>query len=215
MRWHYSQRMPIGRLVCHGVWESGAFVGCIMYGRGASKELGTQWGLTFTQCCELVRIALAPGRVVPTSRALSVSLRMLHSSSPDLKLVVSFADAAQGHVGKLYQATNWLYCGMTAPAPTYLHKGRWCHLRDVTSGAFGKGGAVANYRDLPKRIAPPKYRYLYPFDAAVRASVKQLPYPKAAAVLESAGAESIGAMHVASSHDRAVQVRPRRSKQPT
>lgn len=211
MRWHYSKRMPIGRLVCHGVWELGAFVGVIMYGRGASKELGTQWGCTSLECCELVRIALAPGRKVPTSRALSVSLRMLRKSSPDLKLVVSFADSAQGHVGKLYQSTNWVYAGLTAPAPTYLYKGRWCHLREIASGAFGKGGAVAGFRDLPKRISPPKHRYLYPLHDSVRARVVPQPYPKAPAVIESAGAESIVAMHEAPSLDRAVQSRPRRS----
>jgi len=206
MRWHYSQRMPVGKLICHGVWEHGSFVGAIIYGRGAARTLGAAWGCDQTQCCELVRIALAPGRTVPTSRALSVSLRMLAKTNPGMQLVVSFADPAQGHVGTLYQATNWLYTGDTAPASQYFYKGRWCHLRDVTSGAFGKGGAVPGYRDMPKRATLPKHRYVFPLTNEVRKRVAALPYPK------SLRAESIEAMRPASSRDRVVQVQPQRTK---
>lgn len=216
MRWHYSQRMPIGRLVCHGVWERGTFVGAIIYGRGASPELGNAWGLSSTQCCELVRIALAPGRKLPTSRALSVSLRMLAKGNPDLQLVVSFADVEQGHVGVLYQATNWLYAGKSGGGHKFFYKGRWCHQREITSGAFGKGGSIADYRDLPKRVSLPKHRYIYPLHSQLRGTIKPEPYPKQHPMaVVSAGAESIVAMRAASSSKRASRSRPRRSKSNT
>lgn len=180
MRWHYSRRVPVGRLVCHGVWESDRWAGAIVYGRGATPTLGDPYGLDKLEVCELVRVALAPGRTVPTSRALGVSLRMLQRSNPQLRLVVSFADAAQGHVGTLYQATNWLYFGLTSAAQQFFYKGRWCHNREISSGAFGKGGAVANMAALPKRTAPPKHRYLYPLDEQLRTLLAQRaqPYPK-------------------------------------
>lgn len=32
----------------------------------------------------------------------------------DREIIVSFADTSQGHVGYVYQAANWLYCGLSA-----------------------------------------------------------------------------------------------------
>lgn len=211
MRWHYSKRMPVGRLICHGVWEAQRFVGVIVYGRGASQHLGAAFGCTQFETCELVRVALAPGRTVPTSRALGISLRLLRFGNPDLKLVISFADPAQGHAGILYQATNWLYTGLTSSSPQYLWRGRWCHNREMTSGAFGKGGRVANISDLPMRMTEPKHRYVYPLLEATRASIDCQPYPKA---YTPERAESIVAMQPAPSGTRAARFRPQRSKQP-
>ena len=167
-----------------GVWEctpaGHSFVGVIVYGRGASMSLGDAYGCSSLEVCELVRVALSPGRHVPTSRPLGYSLRLLSRMNPGLRLVVSFADPAQGHVGTLYQATNWIFAGVTAEAPMFLYRGRWCHLREVAFGAFGKGGAVAGFRDLPQRTAPPKYRYLYPFASGLRRELVErfadLPY---------------------------------------
>jgi hypothetical protein len=155
-------------------------VGAIIYGRGATPHLGAPYGCSSLQVCELVRVALAPGRVHPTSRALSVSLRLLARTNPGLRLVVSFADISQGHVGTLYQATNWVYSGTTAAANEYYFRGRWCHQREITSGAFGKGGAIRDYSNLPKRPAAQKHRYLYPLAPELRASLPSRPYPKRA-----------------------------------
>ena len=51
---------------------------------------------------------------VPESRLVSKliaeSLKMLPR---EIKLVVSYSDTQQNHVGTIYQATNWLYCGTT------------------------------------------------------------------------------------------------------
>jgi hypothetical protein len=36
------------------------------------------------------------------------------------RVVVAFSDPMAGEVGTVYQATNWLYCGLTAKRPDYL-----------------------------------------------------------------------------------------------
>lgn len=180
LAWHYSRRMPVGRLVCHGVWEAERYVGAIIYGRGASPTLGQKYGLTSLQCCELVRIALAGGRSTPTSSILARSLRLLARDNPGLCLVVSFADPAQGHIGTLYQAANWYFDGATDCSPHYFYRGRWCHVREVCSGAFGKGGAVVGLDALPQRTVPGKLRYTYPLNRRMRALLKERaqPYPR-------------------------------------
>ena len=108
--WHYSRRMPSGKLVKIGAWERGEFVGAIIYGRGATPEIGKPYGLEQTEICELVRIALKE-HVSPVSRMIAVSLRMLKRWSPGLRMVVSFADTTQGHHGGIYQASGWCYTG--------------------------------------------------------------------------------------------------------
>ena len=45
MNWHYSKTMPIGKLVKYGVWENDKFVGCVIFGRGASPHIGDLYGL--------------------------------------------------------------------------------------------------------------------------------------------------------------------------
>ena len=45
----------------------------------------------------------------------AIALRLLARHSPGLRLVVSYADPAQGHVGTIYQAAGWTYLGVTPP----------------------------------------------------------------------------------------------------
>ena len=33
-RWHYSKKIPVGKLVKIGVWEDGKFIGAIIFGDG-------------------------------------------------------------------------------------------------------------------------------------------------------------------------------------
>lgn len=178
--WHYSKRMPMPPLVKIGAWEDGKYVGCILFSRGASPHLGTAYGLTQTECCELTRVALT-SHATPVSRALALSVRFLRRTSPGLRLIVSFADTAEGHHGGIYQGAGWTYTGLSTDVVEYFHEGRWKHTREMIGGAFG--GAAVNKSiaaRCPTRTRPGKHRYLLPLDAAMRAQVAPLakPYPK-------------------------------------
>ncbi len=61
-----------------------------------------------TECAELCRIALAKHETL-VSRILSIAVRMLKREMPGIRLLVSYADLNQGHVGKIYQASNWVF----------------------------------------------------------------------------------------------------------
>lgn len=41
----------------------------------------------------------------------------------DKDIVVSFADSAQGHLGKIYQASNWIYTGLSAKRTDWVIEG--------------------------------------------------------------------------------------------
>lgn len=187
MRWHYSRRMPKSKLVRIGVWENDRFVGAIIYGLGANRHLARPFGLTDTEACELVRVALARGREHPTSRCVAVSLKLLHRQSPGLKLVVSFADLGEGHLGTIYQAGGWIYLGNSEQSYFRIH-GRIVHPRTVYD-RYGAGGQSlpwlrGNIDPKAERVEmAPKLRYVYPFSKALRRELasKALPYPKTAA----------------------------------
>jgi hypothetical protein len=179
MHWHYSKTMPIGKLVKIGVWEDGRFIGAVLFARGNSPTLGASYNLSQTEVCELVRVALTE-HGAPVSRIVSISIKLLKKQSPGLRLIVSFADPAQGHNGAIYQAGNWVYTGKSLSSWQWFYEGEWKHNREITSGAFGRGGAIANYTKLPKRLSPGKHRYLYPLDDEMRQKIGKLakPYPK-------------------------------------
>lgn len=184
--WHYSRRMPLGRMTRVGVWEDEEFVGCVLFARGANKAMPSVWGCAVTEICELVRVAMR-GHQAPVSRAIAVSIRMLRAYAPGLRLVVSYADSEKGHHGGIYQAGNWVYTGRSQGSIEWFHEGRWKHNREMTAGAFGGVRKVAEYRHLPKRQTLGKHTYLYPLDAEMRARIAPLakPYPKRVRSIDS------------------------------
>lgn len=175
-RWHYSKSLSSARNVYIGLWEANRFAGAIVFGIGAgSATNGKRFGLARTgEVAELTRIALRPGHAIAVSKAMAVAIRMLRTQSPGLRMLISFADPAQGHHGGVYQAANWIYAGMTKPDVEYFVGSKWVHHR---TGTFS--GSVAG---LPSRALPEKHRYLMPLDAEMRSRILPLaqPYPKRA-----------------------------------
>ena len=187
MRWHYSRAMPKSKLVRFGVWEDEKFSGAVIYGLGANRHLSRPFGLQDTEVCELVRVALAPGRRHPTSQVVAISLKLLRRQSPGLRLVVSYADLGQDHIGTIYQAGGWIYLGTSEQGYLKIH-GRIVHPRTVYD-RYGRGGQSvpwlkANVDPRAERVEmAPKLRYAMPLDKAMRRRLtpKALPYPKNAA----------------------------------
>ena len=185
MNWHYSQQMPIGKLISYGVWEDEIYIGAVLYGRGASPELGSAYGLSQVECCELVRVALNKHKA-SVSQIVSHTIKKLKETNPGLRLIVSFADPEHDHKGIIYQAMNWIYCGQSSPSKEYYYKDKWFHSRMLRPTGFGTIPEIARLskeqqKQLPTREMKGKYRYIYPLDKAIRRSVDKLrlPYPSA------------------------------------
>jgi hypothetical protein len=184
--WHYSKTLPVGKMIRYGIWDDGGFVGAVLYSRGASPGLGRAYGVAAHEVAELARVALC-AHEFPVTQIVAQSLKMLKRDNPGLRLVLSFADPEHGHVGKIYQAGNWIYLGRTGSAPVFVdYAGKRFHQRVVeansTNKQFGKRQANAVRRaDLTKIFTEPKYRYGYPLDRAMRRALMRhaLPYPSA------------------------------------
>ena len=187
MRWHYSRQMPKAKLVKVGCWEAGRFVGAIIFGLGANRHLARPFGLKDTEVAELVRVALANGRTHPTSQCIAIALRLLRRQSPGLRLVVSYADAGQGHVGTIYQAGGWLYLGTSEQS--YIRvRGVVEHPRTLYDRFGRHGQSIPWLREhvdpRAERVAmAPKHKYVMPLDKKLRQELtsRALPYPKNAA----------------------------------
>jgi len=180
--WHYSKVIPASKLVKVGAWEDEHFIGAVIFSRGASNNINKPYGMSNTEVIELTRVALRDHKV-PVTQILSKAIALLKQTSPGLKLIVSFADISQGHVGIIYQASNWIYEGKTVPAAQIIINGVRKHARSVS--AFYKTSSI---EWLKKHVDPNvrlvydlgKHKYLMPLDKKTRKQIVLLskPYPK-------------------------------------
>jgi hypothetical protein len=183
-RFHYNPRFPKSKIAPLGVWESGTFIGAVIFGRGACSQMGSPFGLDHTEVCELLRVALDDHKT-PVSQILSLAIRKLREHSPGLKLIVSFADSAQGHIGTIYKASSFLYMGAQSYHALRIH-GEVRHPRAIHCNYGGVGAqSIAWLRrhvdpKAERILTPPKHKYVKPLTRRMRKTVlgMALPYPK-------------------------------------
>lgn len=190
-QFHYNRRFPKSKILPLGVWEDGKFIGTVIFGRGACSKMGSPFGLDHVEVCELVRIALDK-HVTPVTRILRLAIRKLKVHSPDLKLIVSFADSAQGHIGTIYKASNFLYMGASSYHTLRIH-GENRHPRAVHCIYGGVGAQSIPW--LREHVDPRaerirtalKYKYVKPLTRDMRKKVlpMALSYPKALSAVPS------------------------------
>ena len=103
---HYAKRLPM-IIYAFGLYENSELIGVCTYGLPASPTLCTGiCGKEFSSnVIELNRLCLQNNLKNQASFLVANSIKLL----PKPSIVVSFADASQGHVGYVYQATNFIY----------------------------------------------------------------------------------------------------------
>ena len=195
--WHYSKSLPPPPMVHVGVWEAGRFIGCVLFSRGANNNMLKPYGLAQTQGCELVRVALTGHSVFVTRMIVAISISFLRKQAPSLRLIVSFADPEQGHVGAIYQAGNWIYVGQNEPSIEYIGPdGRRWHGRMVKkqgwTTVYGKRRRVLTPSECSPITRAGKHRYLFPLDSEMRAKIVPLalPYPKRVRSIETSAVQA-------------------------
>lgn len=182
LNFHYAKSVPALQY-SYNVYDNGEWCGVILFSSGATPNIAKPFGLVQGEVLELVRVALN-GKQTATSACVAAALRQLHRDAPYIKIIVSFADADQGHIGTIYQATNWIYLGLRDEKDTYfIVNGTKIHRRSI--GA--KGGVQALWwvrqnldpnAELLKTKG--KQKYIYVFDKRLRKywQKNSLPYPK-------------------------------------
>lgn len=183
---HYLHRKaPYSK--AFGLFEKGTdkLVGIVNYGIPASSTLlkGICGEAEMSNIYELNRLWVDDS--VPKngeSFLVGNSIKKL-----DREIIVSFADTSQGHIGTVYQATNFIYTGLSAKFYDYVVKGKE-HLHRAT---YAYGMTVADMKkefgedNVYKVERPRKHRYIY-FNANKKRKAELLkklkyevvPYPK-------------------------------------
>jgi hypothetical protein len=184
INWHYAKAVPVGKLVKVGAWEDGKFIGCVLFGRGANKNMPKPYGLGQDECVELVRVALTT-HLTPVSKIMMFAVKFLKRSNPGIRLVVSYADLDSNHHGGIYQATNWVYEGLFGKdsVSAFIINGKKTHRKSIDS--LGVKQSIAEVRRCLDANAKEfrtkgKHKYLMPLDAEMRERILPLskPYPK-------------------------------------
>jgi hypothetical protein len=182
--WHYSKSLPTPPLVKVGVWECGQYIGCVLFSRGATQNIGKPFGLEQTKVAELTRVALAAHQA-PTTRIIAIAIKMLRSRAPGLRLLVSYADPGHGHHGGIYQGGGWTFIGKQSATTEYIGPdGRRWHARMISP--TGRKKVYGQYRPVyrPDQCqtvrCEGKLKYVLPLDDEMRSYITPLsqPYPK-------------------------------------
>lgn len=142
---HYAKRIP-SISYAFGLYDGSVLVGVCTYGMPASPFLcmGVCGKEHRHIVLELNRLCVDSTDKNAASMLVANSLQML----PKPMVVVSYADKAQGHVGYVYQACNFLYTGETKE-------------RTDMAGADG-GHSRHNHGDSTNRtFRSSKHRYVF------------------------------------------------------
>lgn len=160
--------MPIGKLVKIGVWEDSVFVGVLLFGMSNNIYTGEQFGVSNFEACELLRVACGKHKS-ETTKIISIALKLLKKSQPNIKCVVSYADQNAGHSGIIYRAGNWDYLGLVKSPIILLENGKEIHNRSLLGNHFsGAKGRDSRFDTLPRVEKLPKHKFVYWFDKSAR-----------------------------------------------
>lgn len=185
---HYAKRWP-SVSYAFGLFLDDELVGVVTYGTPPSATLkrGVS-GDEYKGCIlELSRLCLRNNIKNEASILVGRSLKLL----PKDKIIVSFADTSQDHKGYVYQATNFMYCGLSAKRTDWKVKGKE-HLHGQTiadefRGVKNRSQAMRDKYgdDFYLAPRPRKHRYIYvigtrKFKKAATLAIryKTEPYPK-------------------------------------
>jgi hypothetical protein len=183
VRQHYLHSFPGGTKLAFGSFLGNRLLGALTLGAGPANAYALVDGAIAGDCLALIRLWLSDDLPRNSeSRFIAIVLRFLKQHT-DLRFLVSYADPAQGHVGTIYQATGWIYTGLSQATPLYdIGDGRARHSRSL-SHAFGTHGlAYFQRHGMDAKLVPQqaKHRYIYFLDPSWRSRVKPpvLAYPK-------------------------------------
>lgn len=114
-RVHYSGKVVNNSQLHIGVFYHGRLEGAMQFGPSLDKRKiqGLVTGTLWNEFIELNRMAFSDALPRNSeSRALSIAFKLLRKHAPQLKWVISFADATQCGDGTIYRASGFVLTGI-------------------------------------------------------------------------------------------------------
>jgi hypothetical protein len=160
---HYAKRIPPIEYA-FGLFDiNNKLQGVVTYGTPVSSTLRNLWDNKY-KLIELNRLVVNENlKKNSLSFFVSESLKKL----PNPLVVVSYADTSKNHHGYIYQATNWIYTGLSIIFKDYYVKGmEHLHNGTIMDMSRGKENRVQWLKDkfgdnLIMIDRPRKHRYFY------------------------------------------------------
>jgi hypothetical protein len=150
---HYAKRMPPIEF-CFGLYYKNVLIGVCSFSTPASRFEFTKFALY-----ELNRLVINEDcKKNSLSYFVSNCLKLM----PKPCIIVSYADQSQGHQGYIYQATNWIYTGLSSSEKRIFVNGKELHRRTIYD-TYG----TSSIQELSKKhkiefiSQLPKHRYFY------------------------------------------------------
>ena len=177
---HYSGKVVNNSKLHFGVFLDGQLHSVMSYGPSLdkSKIIGLVEGTGWNEFLELNRMAF--DSVLPRnseSRAISMSIKLLKKYAPQIKWIISFADACSCGDGTIYRASNFVLTGIKENLNLAEELGGLTFF-DVTGGTYN----FKKYLDYvgAKPIPGFQLRYMYFIDPSYRKrlTVQEIPYTK-------------------------------------
>lgn len=171
--------------VAFGLFFDGQVKGVVCYGTPSSAPLrsGIAGPEYANNVVELTRLWVCDS-VPRNGESYLIGRTVKHSGK---EIVVSFAEIQQGHVGIVYQATNWIYTGLSAKRTNWTIDGVSKHCQTLAD-KYTAQEIREKYKDaFSLQERPRKHRYIFVNAKGKRRDeiMKSLrytpkPYPKAA-----------------------------------
>lgn len=182
VRSHYLHRKcPCS--TAFGLFYDNSILGVICYGTPSSAPLrrGIAGEENAKNVIELTRLWVCDS--VPKNGESMLIGRTIRRCGKEI--VVSFADQSQGHIGIVYQATNWIYTGLSAKRTDWTIDGIPKHGQTIAD-KYTSTEVRAMYGDkFALKDRPRKHRYIYINAKGARKKeilsslrYKPMPYPK-------------------------------------
>lgn len=167
---HYAKRLP-SISFAYGLYIDSCLEGVCSFGRPMSFTLikGALNGLYRNSFLELNRLVVNEGLKKNT---LSFFISQCFKQLPKPLVIVSYADTSQNHHGYIYQATNWIYTGLSNKFTDYAVRGlEHMHHSSIEDsvGRYDKNKNIDKHTLLKEKYGdklylkerPRKHRYFY------------------------------------------------------
>ena len=165
---HYAKRIP-HIMFAFGLYIDKGLKGIVTFGMPASHSLcfGVCGKEHQSKVLELNRLCLMDNNKNESSYLVANAIKLL----PKPSIIISYADSGKGHIGYVYQATNFLFTGTT---------------KERTDMFAGEGKHSRHTKHTGKRqLRTAKHRYVYFHGSKTDKKIllrslnyKVLPYPK-------------------------------------
>jgi hypothetical protein len=183
---HYSHGIHNGPMT-YGMFDGLDLIGVCAFATPCSEAVcSSVFGADFKRSVtELHRLVLLD-EIPKNSESWFIvrALKQLKKDRPQYNAVLSFADATEGHIGVIYQATNAIYTGTSGKATFFLDSdGRLRHPRQNGVNIRSTKAKELGWQAV-KREGKHRYLYLLPNTKHHKKTLLQnlqlqsFPYPK-------------------------------------